>query len=80
MKAYLIGVDFETGDMMNQPFILDNPIDEAWMFYHSIKNDFPNYKFTVLADDEAIEFRVSLLREKMGLGSESMPDNTDLKY
>ncbi len=61
MKAALIGINLDTGDIMSQIFDGDNPARIVHAFKKSIENDWPGYMFTVAADKEAIEVYADFL-------------------
>lgn len=59
MKAALVSLNFDTGEMHYQPFDGDDCIDQAHNFKSILVNDFPGSFWAVVADDEACAARVA---------------------
>jgi len=61
MRAMLVSVNLETGEIMHEPFdehFSDKPggpAHFAWAFWESIKDDWLGWRSTVIADEEARE-------------------------
>ena len=61
MKAAIVGLNFDTGQIMYQAFDGKSAIDDCHSFKRSIESDWPGTTWGIVADDEACEARTESL-------------------
>lgn len=58
MKAALVCINFETGEILYTPYEGEKAIDHCHALKKSIEGDWPGFEWGVIADEEARQERV----------------------
>lgn len=68
-RAALVSINMDDGDIMHTVFESEpgreDPIEEAWALWRGIKNDWPEYETSVIANQAARDLHAKIMVQKM---------------